>query len=1825
MKNIKKVTSVLLAVLMLMSMFPLASFAVTPGGTAQVTGTNSYISGFYYRFNGNFGTGKYGQHQMLRADGNMAYCIEPGKNLTAGTKSVVESYYGLSDTQQRLMTRAFIYGYNGFLRYGYDSPTEYVATQAIIWAISLGAFNNPGNESILLDCAFGGSTSSANRANGIDVYNKIKEQILSHDTVPSFTSSFRTGAVPEIKLTYNGATRQYEGRITDTNGVLANYSFSADGIHFVKDGNDLCIFTSREMKSNVISGKRTSNKYSTSLPSLAAVYCVGADQTTATAVNSDDPVQAFFLLTTDGRGTLEIHKHAEVGDAVGTVFNVNGNGVDMDVTIDSLYNSNILTDGYVRIENLPSGNYTVTEKNIQDKYYVTPSESQVVTVTSNNKVRVTFANNLRRGTIKITKRSEDGNVAGRTFAVIGGGKTEIVTTDSEGKVTISGALVGRYVVRELNCPSYMVQPTPAAFVLDTDETQTITIVNRYKRGSLVLSKVDADTGNVIIADDAVFEVSEYNKSTGEYDYVCNLTHSDSLSETLYGCTNGYYAENLPITANNEGKYRVTEKTAPSGYVADGAVYDVTITNNNEVIKVNDGTVVNKIQKAQIEILKTDNETGRALSGAAYDIYAKSDIFANGVLIASANTKVDTLVTGEDGKAVSEELYLGEYYLKEAEAPNGYVLDSASHDVSLTYDGQKSEVFVKSLNVSDTPQKATIEIVKKDAETGRLIVNPAKYSVYADEDIFVNGELKFSRDELVDTVTTSSGSGKSVPLYLGRYYIKEAVAPAGYNLNSAIKRVSLTYQDQSISVYNISAEEVDVSQKGKILITKTDSETNEPIKNLVSEFELYARNVVVVNGETIYNAGQLVATASTINGVAEFGGLPLGVYFVKEKTAPVGYAVDSNEHDVSLIYDSTKEAVSESVSISDVPQKGVITISKADAETGVPVSGAVYTVKAKADIKINGVVKYRAGQVVDKVTTDSHGKADTIPLYIGTYIVTEKSAPKPYTRDKNTYEVEVIPAEQTALVKSYRCSVTNLAQKGVIKISKTDSETGAPIGNAAFKIIAAEDIEINGVLKYHRNDVVCTDILTDELGVATSSELYLGKYKIVETTAPDGYVLNTDEILAELEYQGQEIEVFDAGYTVENAPQKGCIEIHKRDAETGLSLSSAVYEIYAAEDIFLNFDLKYSANTLVDTITTGDNGRAVSRPLYLGKYYVIEKNAPYGYVTDSERKEVALEYRGQDVSMFTVTIECTDAAQKGVISVSKYGEVLDNINNENGVYIPEYAVKPLEGAEFNIIAAEDIVTAEGTKRASEGEIVDTLTTGDDGIATSGELYLGKYKVVEKTAPYGMANNAEPQFVVLPYAGQNESLTFGNASFMNERQKATVEVEKVLKKDDLYNIGNNNEITNVKFGLYANENITAENGTFIPKDGLIEIATADTNGHIEFDSDIPIGKYYVKEVSTDKHYIPSDTKYPVEFSYAGQSVLAVRITVNNNSAISNDIVRGRITGHKIDDDGNAVAGATMGLFSTDISVFTTDTAYTVGVTDECGVFVFDNVPYGDYIVREIDAPDGYVLSEVSTPVSVTENAQSIEIEVLNSIVTGNLSIQKVDKYDKGKSLSGALFEIFVDVNANGVFDDDIDMQYTTITSNASGSYFCEGLRYNGYFLHEAKAPEGFVADNGYYYFEIRENGETVTVSNNDDGVSFENEPITGILEITKTDVSTGNLIPNAGFRIYNENGDIVEEGYTDENGVATFVLRYGKYKYQEFNPAPGYVLDDTAYDFEIKENGEVVRANMTNKPIVTVEIPKTGDEARGAVTGLICLSSLSLCGIFITRKKKRCEDK
>ncbi len=364
----------------------------------------------------------------------------------------------------------------------------------------------------------------------------------------------------------------------------------------------------------------------------------------------------------------------------------------------------------------------------------------------------------------------------------------------------------------------------------------------------------------------------------------------------------------------------------------------------------------------------------------------------------------------------------------------------------------------------------------------------------------------------------------------------------------------------------------------------------------------------------------------------------------------------------------------------------------------------------------------------------------------------------------------------------------------------------------------------------------------------------------------------------------------------------------------------------------------------------------------------------------------------------IKVDKPNMAQKGTVSIEKTGEVFSGVNisgeeNADVIYQPVYEVKGLAGAVYEITAAEDIITPDGTLRYAKGEVVDTVTTDENGLAKSKELYLGRYTVVEITAPEGMVINKEAHEVELTYAGQEVAVTETATSFVNERQKVTVSLEKAIEKNDIFNIGNGDEVKNISFGLFAAEELVSTSGTSIPADGLIEIISLSENGKAVIKTDLPFGSYYVKELATDEHYILSDSKYPFTFSYAGQDTETVEIAVNDGKPIENKLIYGSVSGKKITENGEALGGAVIGLFKADETEFTKENALMTATSQKDGSFSFEKVPYGNWLVREIEQPEGFVLDETSYEVKISEVAQVIEVEIVNEYVHGNIKLTTV----------------------------------------------------------------------------------------------------------------------------------------------------------------------------------------------------------------------------------------
>ena len=795
---------------------------------------------------------------------------------------------------------------------------------------------------------------------------------------------------------------------------------------------------------------------------------------------------------------------------------------------------------------------------------------------------------------------------------------------------------------------------------------------------------------------------------------------NGIDKTYTTDSKGQITDTLPA-----GTYTVTEVNTPGRYN----------TPASQSITVPDGgtatvTFSNTLKKGYVEIYKSDTTTGGPLAGAVFGIYN------------SAGTRIGELKTNADGYAKSGLLPYGDgYYLLEEKAPEGYVLDTTKHYFNVRTNNQT--ITIRTNNQS---QMGQITVQKNDGETGEAVSAPATFDIRAAEDIQTpDGTIRLKAGELADTVTTKNGVGTTKQLYLGDYIVTERTAPDGYVQDGKQYPVSLEYAGQTVKIVTESVTVPNAPQKGTITVHKIDSETGKPITEAEAFFEIHAKEDIVTGDGTVrYQAGELVDTITTTNGIATSKPLYLGTYIVTEKTAPDGYVLNPELQEVTLRYGGqTVELVTESVTFANAPQKGQIVVQKNDAESGKPItaSPAIFEIHAKTDIiTADGTVRCKAGELVDTIIT-ANGIATSKPLYLGTYTVTEKTAPDGYVQDTTVYDVTLFYGEQTVELVTEGISIDNAPQMGTITIEKRDKETGKPIllSDAVFRLHAKEDIVSgDGVVHYKAGELV--DTLTTLQGVIASKPLYLGTYTITEITAPEGYILDDTPHDVTLSYGGQSVEMVSESLSLDNAPQMGTITITKVDEETGKPIvgADAVFELRAKEDIVTaDGTIRHKAGELVAALTTKD-GVVTTGLLYLGTYTITEITAPEGYILDDTPHDVTLAYGGQDVALVTESLTIENAPQMGQIVITK-------VDSETG--------KPiiLSPATFEVYAAEDIITPDGTMRYTKGQLVDTLVT-ENGVATSKLLYLGDYIVIETIAPEGYILDTTPYEASLLYDGQ-----------------------------------------------------------------------------------------------------------------------------------------------------------------------------------------------------------------------------------------------------------------------------------------------------------------------------------------------------------------------------------------------------------------------------------------------------------------------------------------
>ena len=1146
---------------------------------------------------------------------------------------------------------------------------------------------------------------------------------------------------------------------------------------------------------------------------------------------------------------------------------------------------------------------------------------------------------------------------------------------------------------------------------------------------------------------------------------------------------------------------------------------------------------------------------------------------------ACKNKVGEITIGKDGTG-SVQLPEKQYYVKEISAPTGYSISEevfalkADENIFVTEDFTRGKIKVNKTADDGIVSGREFKVTGNDGSSYTKKTN-------------ANGVAEFSGLKVYNTST-----GKSIT-----YTVSEINVNTRYEVPKA-QNVTLTSGDVDLTV-NVKFN--NQLKTGSIKINK-HSEDNQ---NDDREF------TITGNGKTY-----TIKTGS--DGVAILSDIPVYdsnnekiTYTISEKNVPVKYVVPSDQT-ATLTADATTTKT-----FKNILKKFTVEVTKQDSETtseqgNGTLAGAVYGL-------------YLDGELVDQYVTDENGYFKTKEYVCGNYTVQEISPSEGYLLDETVYSVgaesENYCIEHNPLSKT----VTEDVIKGNIAMIKHSDDGSTQIETpevgAEFEVYLKSSGSYANAVETERDHLTC-----DENGFAQTKDMPYGIYTVHQTVGWEGteFIADFD---VNISADGQTYR-----YIINNEKFESYIKIVKVDTETGKTIpyEGAGFEIYDSNGQKISMTFAYPTPTTIDTFYTNNEGYLITpEVLPYGEYSLVEVQAPYGYALDKTPVafSVSLENAEKENSLTIVKVEKQNTAQKGKISVRKTGDIFTSVNmassaytDENGelvvnstTYTPVFADGDLSGAVFQVIAVEDIVTLDGTTRAYAGDVVSEITTDENGYAETEPLYLGKYEVREIKAPYGYVLNNEPKDVELTYAGQEfEVRDTVNTAFENEYQSVRISLSKVMENDELFGIGNNNEYLSVRFGLFAAEDIQAADGTVIPADGLISEISLDENMTAVIAEKIPFGKYYVQEIATDEHYVLNGEKYLVTFEYMGQEVTTVSIDCGQ---FVNELKRGKVEGIKVNESDEPLENAVFGLFTADCVKFSRDTAVMTAASDENGFFEFTDVPFGQYIVREIESPSGYILSDKEYAVSIAEDGEVIEITAENKPVT--VEISKRDVY--GNELAGA--EMVLE-NADGEIVD----KWTSDGTN----HIVSKLGAGEYVLIEIAAPDGYIiATDIKFNVDVYGN---VTVENVDSkAVSDNGDPLitmvddTTKVQISKQDITTGEELPGATLQIIDEDGNVVEEWVSTD--AARFIeglqLAGKEITLQETIAPEGYEIANEI-KFTVNADGSVTEVIMYDELTPKITTPYTGDNHSDfAAYAMLGAASVIIAALIITKKGKKYE--
>lgn len=1002
---------------------------------------------------------------------------------------------------------------------------------------------------------------------------------------------------------------------------------------------------------------------------------------------------------------------------------------------------------------------------------------------------------------------------------------------------------------------------------------------------------------------------------------------------------------------------------------------------------------------------------------------------------------------------------------DASVNNGSVVSKSGNSLKVKADdGKTAVVTLTQNNLSDSGEFTGFLTLTSNSKQTLAKLKAGKRKYYAAVKGISNGNLeiiKTSEDGIVSNIEfTVTGNGKTynvktdsngkikIPnLTAGEYTVTEAV-PVRYESQQSKKVTVQAGKTVSVSFSN-------TLKKGAIKINK-QSEDGE-VGNRTFE---------------IKGNGKTYTINTNSDGIAMISDIPVYdkdnnkiTYTIIEKNVPIKYVVPANQT-ATLTADATTTKT-----FKNVLKKFTAEVIKTDSEYE----------SAQGDGSLAGAIYgiYKGDELVDTYTTDEKGYFKTKEYVCGdNWTIREVSASEGYLLDETVYSVGAEAKNYTVEKNTVKMTVKEDVIKGKISIIKhsddgtTQIET--PEEGAEFEVYLKSAGSFEAAKESEKDHLVC-----DENGFDETKLLPYGIYIVHQTKGWE----NT-ECMKDFEVVISENEK-NYFYLINDAVLTSLVKIVKKDAETGniIPVSGIGFKVWDCQnECYVEQTINYPTQITIDTYYTDESGSLMMpSELVYGNYELHEVQTANGYVLDETPVPFAID--GQEE---VITVEKFNTAQKGKISVRKTGDIFARVQrtssaytDEDGnlvenpaTYTPVFETGNLAGAVFQVIAFEDIITADGTVRAKAGDVVAELITDENGYAETDLLYLGKYEVKEITAPDGYVLNTESQFVELVYAGQEiEVRNTVNTAFVNDYQRVEISLEKILEQDETFGVGTNEEYKNVRFGLFAEEEITAADGTEIPANGLISEISLDENMKAVFSVKLPFAKYYVREIFTDEHYILGDEKYSFDFTYQGQETEAVCIDCGE---FENRLKRGTVKGLKLDENNEPLENAVFGLFKPDCTEFTEENALMTAKSDDKGCFSFADIPFGEFAVREIKAPTGYILSDKVYQVNITEDGQIVEITAENKPITVEFSKRDTE----GSELKGAKLQI-VDEKGNVI------EEWTSDGTN----HIVKKLKAGKYVLTETAAPDGYeiATDISFEVFEdgTVKAGNTETVAVSKDG--------------------------------------------------------------------------------------------------------------------------------------------